>query len=60
MTDTTRQIIDYAYDDNATEMRSALYAAIHDKVTAHIQSHKQEIAKNLIAPEAQEIESENT
>ena len=50
MTDTTRNIIDYAQDDNAVEFRNALYNSIHDKVTAHIDAKKQEIAKNLITP----------
>jgi hypothetical protein len=48
MTDNTRAIIDYAYDDNASEMRSALYGAIHDKVSAHLAAHKQSIAHNLV------------
>ena len=52
MTEVTRQIIDYAYDDNAKEMRDALYSAIHDKVMAHIESQKKEVAQNLIAPES--------
>ena len=51
MTDQTRQIIDFAHDDNAKEMRDALYSAIHDKVTAHIEAHKKDIAQNLISPE---------
>ena len=50
MTDTTRNIIDYAQDDNAVEFRNALYNSIHDKVTAHIDAKKQEIAQNLITP----------
>ena len=50
MTDTTRNIIDYAQDDNAVEFRKALYNSIHDKVTAHIDAKKQEVAKNLITP----------
>ena len=54
MTEQTRTIIDYAYDDNAKEMRDALYSAIHDKVTAHIDAHKKDVAQNLIAPEARE------
>ena len=33
-------------------MRDALYSAIHDKVTAHIDAHKKDIAQNLIAPES--------
>ena len=44
----TKQIIDYAMDDNGSEFRSALYASIHDKVTAHIEAKKQEIAGNLL------------
>ena len=43
MTDTTRNIIDYAQDDNAVEFRKALYNSIHDKVTAHIDAKKQEV-----------------
>ena len=57
MTDTTRQIIDFAQDDNGVEFRNALYSAIHDKVTDHIEAKKQEIAHNLIAPQ-QDIEQE--
>jgi hypothetical protein len=66
MTDTTRQIIDFAQDDNGVEFRNALYSAIHDKVTDHIEAKKQEIAHSLIAPqqeieqEQQETEVENT
>jgi hypothetical protein len=64
MTDTTKQIIDYAQDDNAVEFRNALYSSIHDKVTAHIEAKKQEIAQTLISPNEQETvqdtEVENT
>ena len=66
MTDATRQIIDFAQDDNGVEFRNALYSAIHDKVTDHIEAKKQEIAHSLIAPqqeieqEQQETEVENT
>lgn len=45
-----RELIDYAAQDDAAGFRSAMYAAIHDKVTAHIEAKKQEIAQNLIAP----------
>ena len=59
MTDITRQIIDYAQEDNGVEFRNALYASIHDKVTAHIDAKKQEIAQNLISPQAEiEVEDE--
>jgi hypothetical protein len=61
---TTRDIIDYAQDQNGVEFRNALYSAIHDKVTAHIEAQKQSIAQTLIAPmeqeESQETASENT
>lgn len=50
MTDTTKAIIDFAADDNGAEMRNAVYSAIQDKVMAHIDAKKQEIASNLIAP----------
>jgi hypothetical protein len=66
----TRSIIDYAQDDNGVEFRNALYASIHDRVASHIEAKKQEIAQNLIAPQAeveqkdsqeqQESEVENT
>lgn len=48
MTDATRQIIDYAQNDNGVEFRNALYSTIHDKVTAHLAAAKQDVAQNLI------------
>lgn len=42
-----RGIIDYAENDNAKEMRDAFYAALQDKVMAHIETHKVEVARNL-------------
>lgn len=66
MTDTTRNIIDYAQDENAVAFRDALYSSIHDKVTAHIEAKKQEVAQNLITPQqpseatAEDIPVENT
>jgi hypothetical protein len=45
----TRRIIDYPYDDNGVEFRNAYILSIHDKVAAHIEAKKQEIAQNLIA-----------
>jgi hypothetical protein len=58
MTDTTKAIIDFAADDKGAEMRDALYSAIQDKVMAHIEAKKQEIAQNLIAPREVETEQE--
>jgi hypothetical protein len=55
----TRQIIDFAQDDNGVEFRSALYANIHDRVAAHIEAKKQEIAHSLISPKQQYEEEES-
>ena len=52
----TRKIIDYTFDDNAVGVRDALYAAIHDKVTAHIEDKKQEIARGLIVQHDEDVE----
>lgn len=51
-----KQLIDYAQDGNGMEFRNALYSSIHDKVTAHIDAKKQEIAQALIAPQEQQVE----
>jgi len=53
-----RSIIDYAMDDNGTEFRKALYASIHDKVSAHIESKKQEIAQGLLGVQQEEEQEE--
>jgi len=52
----TRAIVDFAYDENGKEFRDALYSAIHDRVSAHIDLKKQEIARNLIVQPEQETE----
>lgn len=54
----TRNIIDYAYDDDGKAMRDALYAQIHDRVAQKFQMMKQEIASNLIAQEENDPEDE--
>ena len=51
MSDTTRNLIDYAAQDDAVNFRAELYAAIHDRVTAHIEAKKQEIAQGLLNQE---------
>ena len=56
MTDATRQIIDYAQNDNGVEFRNALYATIHDKVTTHLAAAKQAVAQNLIGQDEEEEE----
>ena len=52
----TRQIIDYAAQDNGNEFRKALYASIHDKVTAHIEAAKQAVAQNMLKPQEEDQE----
>jgi hypothetical protein len=58
----TKQIIDYAAEDNAKDMRDALYAGIHDRVMQHIDTKKQEIAQNLFAQseQPQDTDGENS
>jgi hypothetical protein len=52
-----RDIIDYTSQDNASEAKNALYAAIYDKVHQHIEAKKQEIARNLVGQ--QEVEDDS-
>ena len=59
MSEQTRAIVDYAEDGKATEMRDALYSAIQDKVMAHIDNHKQQLAKTLFN-QSQNAEVEDT
>ena len=47
----TRNIIDYAYDDDGKALRDALYAEIHDRISAKFEERKQEIAGSLVASE---------
>lgn len=60
MSEVTRAIVDFADEDDAKSMRDALYSAIQDKVMAHIDAHKQSIAKTLITPEESEESQEST
>jgi hypothetical protein len=56
MTDATRTIVDYALNDDAIKFREALYASIHDKVTAHLDAAKEIVAQNIVT--GTEIEPE--
>lgn len=58
--DATRNLIDYAMDNNGVEFRNELYASIHDRVTAAIEAKKQEIAGNLVRQEATMKDYENS
>ena len=51
-----RAIVDFSFDGNANGVRDALYSAIQDRVMAHIETKKMEIAQNLIQPEQPEVE----
>jgi hypothetical protein len=53
-----REIVDYAETDNAIEMRNALYSALHDRVMSHIETHKAEVAKQLMNPDDATSEDE--
>jgi len=44
----TRQIVDFAADDDAKGMRESLYNTIYDRVAAAFEVKKQEIAQNLL------------
>jgi hypothetical protein len=56
----TRRLIDFAHDQNGSEFRDALYSAIHDKVTAHIDAKRAEIAQTLVTQheEVEELDEE--
>ena len=56
--DKARAIVDYAEEDNAKEMRDALYSALQDRVMAHIEAHKQVVAQNLMNPPEAAVEDE--
>jgi hypothetical protein len=56
----TRQIIDYAAEDNAKEMRDALYADIHDRVMNHLGAAKQAVAQNIFAQEEESQSEDNS
>ena len=49
--DKARAIIDYAENDEGTQAREALYQSIQDKVMAHIEAQKQQIAQSLLTPQ---------
>ena len=53
-----KAIIDYAMDDNGVEFRNALYSSIQDKVMAHIEAKKQEIAQSMLGVRAEEETSD--
>lgn len=55
--DKAKAIVDYAFKDEGTQAREALYQAINDKVMAHIDAQKQQIAQNLLQPQQDNLET---
>jgi hypothetical protein len=51
----TKAIIDFAQDEDGAAFRETLYSEIQQRVHAHIDAKRQEIAHNLIAQK--EVES---
>ena len=47
MTDVTRAIVDYAEQDNAMEMRNAFHAELQNRIMAHIENKKIEVAQTM-------------
>ena len=59
MTDITKQIVDYAQNDDAVQFRQALYSSIHDRVTAHLDAAKQAVAQNYFNNNEEETTETN-
>jgi ABC-type Fe3+ transport system substrate-binding protein len=49
--DKARAFLDYTQNDEGTQAREALYASIQDKVMAHIEAQKQQIAQTMLQPQ---------
>lgn len=47
MSDATRVIVDYAEQDNAKDMRDAFYSELQNRVMAHIENKKIEVAQSM-------------
>lgn len=50
----TRNFIDYAMSDEGASAREALYSEIHDRVMAHIEAKKIELAGGMLTREEKE------
>ena len=55
MTEATKQIVDYADEDNAMEMRNAFYDELQSRIMAHIEDKKIEVAQAMFNPTQPEI-----
>jgi hypothetical protein len=47
MTEATRQIVDYAEEGNAKDLRGAFYNELQNKVMAHIEDQKIRVAQTM-------------
>ena len=57
----TRAIVDYAENDQAKEMRDAFYNELQNRVMAHIENQKIEVAKTMFNPAtSDETDTEDT
>jgi hypothetical protein len=56
--DKARAIVDYAQNDDGIQAREALYQSINDKVMAHIEAKKIEVAQSLLTPQEQNTTDE--
>jgi len=52
----TKAFIDYSMEDNGNAAREALYAEIHDRVMAHIEQKKMELAGGILHREEKECD----
>lgn len=48
MDDNIKAVVDHAFEDNANEMRDALYNSINDKIFAALEDRKKYIAASLV------------
>jgi hypothetical protein len=48
-----RTIVDYADEDQAKEMRDALYSELQNRVMSHIEAHKKVVASNMFGTQTQ-------
>ena len=58
MTEATRAIVDYVEQENAMELRNAFYNELQNRVMAHIENKKIEVAQSMFNQMQPEVESE--
>ena len=58
MTDATRAIVDYAEQGNAKDMRDAFYNELQNRVMAHIEDKKIEVAQSMFKQSEPSVDDE--